>query len=632
MKKRRCEGVPGVVAWRWLVLGTVLLVTATPLVVAPGVLFPYVVGKATFARAVIEVAFGLWLVLRLCESSVRPRELRPWKQGGSWVLAAFALWLVVSAICALAGVSPVRSLWSTYERMQGVVDLAHWFAFVLLAGSVLRGGKDWQLLFTCSLAVGAAVCAWGLIAHYGFFDQPGAGDRLRGALGNPTYLGAYLSINVLIGAGLLARSYRRAGTPPAESGATLIGRNIRRACLRAFWLVAVALGLWALWLTTSRGALIGLGAGALVLLFALLRGRPLRRFAVVIVLLACVGAGGWLALAGHERAAGSDSMLSRVAAIGLDDPSTQRRLAAIGVGLRGFAERPVLGWGAENFVVVWGRYARPGLGLGEHFDHAHNKLVEELATKGLLGFVAYALLWAALARAIYRAVRRGDDGESTLAATVGAALAALFVQNLFLLDSPVTTMQFALLAAFAVCRELRGAPCSAAALPRPSGRVLVRAVAMLVVVALTAATVYAVAYRPFAAARIAGDHVPGTSVAPRASLIGISRAIDAFPPLGNLLRLRMFAAVDMGAMSADDFSRTLAMIEAQGAAAVRAEPQNWRIPAMLALAYRSAATRDPAYWARANEQVERMSALAPGLVADVDGMDTTNRRRRSGAG
>ena len=36
----------------------------------------------------------------------------------------------------------------------------------------------------------------------------------------------------------------------------------------------------------------------------------------------------------------------------------------------------------------------------------------------------------------------------------------------------------------------------------------------------------------------------------------------------------MFAAVDMGAMSADDFSRTLVMIEAQGAAAVRAEPQN----------------------------------------------------------
>ena len=99
-------------------------------------------------------------------------------------------------------------------------------------------------------------------------------------------------------------------------------------------------------------------------------------------------------------------------------------------------------------------------------------------------------------------------------------------------------------------------------------------------------------------------------------LAGVAHAIDAFPPLGNLLRLRMFAAADMSSMSATDFSRALAIIEAEGRAAVR-EPQNWRIPAMLALAYDSAATRDPAYRERVNEQLDRLSALAPGLAADV---------------
>ena len=120
---------------------------------------------------------------------------------------------------------------------------------------------------------------------------------------------------------------------------------------------------------------------------------------------------------------------------------------------------------------------------------------------------------------------------------------------------------------------------------------------MLVVAALTAATIYAVAWRPFAAARIAHDFVPSTAndVASVEDLAGVAHAIDAFPPLGNLLRLRMFAAADMSSMSATDFSRALAIIEAEGRAAVRAEPQNWRIPAMLALAYDSAATRDPAY-------------------------------------
>ena len=105
------------------------------------------------------------------------------------------------------------------------------------------------------------------------------------------------------------------------------------------------------------------------------------------------------------------------------------------------------------------------MGLGEHFDHAHNKLVEELATKGLVGLIAYVLLWVAITLAIGRAVWRGDDRQRTLAGAVGAALAALFVQNLFMPDSPATVMQFAVLAAFAASLELRGAPRPAASLP-----------------------------------------------------------------------------------------------------------------------------------------------------------------------
>lgn len=604
------------IALRWLLCAAVLLVTATPLVVTPGVLFPYVVGKATFARAVIEVTFGLWLAAAvLYKSSPRP-ELRPWARGGSWVLAAFFAWLAVSMICALAGVSPVRSLWSTYERMQGVVDLVHWFAFVLVAASVLRRDQDWQLLFTCSLTVGAIICVWGLLAYYGFIDQPGADGRLSATLGNPTYLGAYLSINALIGTGMLAQSYLRTAKPP-EAAPTR--RQLALRCLRAFWLIAVALSLWALWLTTSRGALAGLSVGAIVLLVALWPRDRSWRGATAVLVLVSICASGWLVIGNHDRSGDPEDMLSRIAAIGLDDPSSQRRLAGIGVGLDGFAERPAVGWGPENFVVVWGRHAQPGMGLGEHFDYAHNKLVEELATKGLVGLIAYVLLWASITLAICRAVSRGDDRQSALAAAVGAAFAALFVQNLFMPDSPATVMQFALLAAFAASCELRSASRPAAPLSKLSQRGLARTAAMLVVAALTASAVYAVAYRPFAAARIADDFVPRTAddAASAEDLAGIARAIDTFPPLGNLLRLRMFAAADMSSMSATDFSRALAMIETEGEAAVRAEPHNWRIPATLALAWQSAAIRDPSYRAKVSEQIDHFSAVAPGLSADV---------------
>ena len=56
--------------------------------------------------------------------------------------------------------SPQRSLWSNYERMQGVVDQAHWFAFAVVLASMLRTGRDWRVLLALNLGAGSAMAAW----------------------------------------------------------------------------------------------------------------------------------------------------------------------------------------------------------------------------------------------------------------------------------------------------------------------------------------------------------------------------------------------------------------------------------------------------------------------------------------
>ena len=99
----------------------VLLVLLMPLVVTPETVFPFVVGKALYSRALIEIALALWLALAARNPAYRPMLSR--------VVLAFAIYVAVSLLAGLTGVSPQRSLWSTYERMQGIVDLAHWLAF-----------------------------------------------------------------------------------------------------------------------------------------------------------------------------------------------------------------------------------------------------------------------------------------------------------------------------------------------------------------------------------------------------------------------------------------------------------------------------------------------------------------------
>jgi len=121
----------------WSARCGIALLYFTPFVITTDTVFPYIVGKALFTRGVIEIVFGMWVVL-----AFRRPEFRPAK---SWLTILFAAFLLANVVAALTGVSFTRSFWSNYERMQGVVDLAHWFALFVVMLSVIRGRRQWQL-------------------------------------------------------------------------------------------------------------------------------------------------------------------------------------------------------------------------------------------------------------------------------------------------------------------------------------------------------------------------------------------------------------------------------------------------------------------------------------------------------
>ena len=62
---------------------------------------------------------------------------------------------------------------------------------------------------------------------------------------------------------------------------------------------------------------------------------------------------------------------------------------------------------------------------------AHNELLQLLATQGILGAVAAALLLAGLARAAWLAWRRATLADRPLVVAVAAAVVAFLVQGLF---------------------------------------------------------------------------------------------------------------------------------------------------------------------------------------------------------
>ena len=627
----------------WTGLSLLLL---TPFVISPQTLFPYVVGKAVYLQSIIEIVFVLWVLLALMSLRFRPPR--------SWILILLAVSFGVSVLSACFGVSLQRSLWSNYERMQGMVDQVHWFALALVLVSVVRGSAQWRRLLHLNLAASMGVALLVIAQRFpvdaSFIAYLASVDgRPAATLGNPLYLGAYAIVNGLVALGLLARSFvpattlntpaparrkrrERRGDPPAITKRRPSGPWIGRC----FTGSAVLLNLWTLLLSGSRGPALGVLAGLIWATFVYLptARAPRARLAagglalalstaaaVLVILMLPIEGAPW-----KRDAPVSSPLVERLPPLiqRLMDPyapppsSVEARLAAWGTSWRGFVDKPMLGWGPENYVVAFGRQAS-GVSSEIHFhDNAHNKLIDELVTRGLSGLVSYLAIWLFAFYVVTRAVARSmDERERILMIFVSAALMASFVHLLASPDSATGSLQLVLLLAFVAHLEpVRGI---AGFDPSPAKwRHGVRATLAAGALALAGTGLFAnqAAYSgaSAAAAAIASAENPRSN--PTRTRAHFERAIDAFEPLANLPRLLLFdyfgqAWGDLRRWHGEEAHRTLALVEAEASAVLESEPENWRLQAAVARVYAHLAASHPHYADAAKRHRDRARELAP---------------------
>ena len=110
------------------------------------------------------------------------------------------------------------------------------------------------------------------------------------------------------------------------------------------------------------------------------------------------------------------------------------------IALDGFKERPILGWGPENFIQVFDRhfntnYFRPSEGFGAWFDRAHSIYFDYLVETGLLGLLSFLGIFAVFFRQLFRSaeISSGNISPFVKALLFGLSLAYL-IQGIVLFD------------------------------------------------------------------------------------------------------------------------------------------------------------------------------------------------------
>ena len=350
-----------------------------PFVFQSDLMHPLVSLKAVLFQILIEFAFAGYLALLIAHAEYRPRFTR--------FMQAIVLVFTCFVLSAALGFNVGRSLWSSSERMTGLVFLVHLFAyFLMLVG--MRGSFSWNRYLSWASAISFFVALFPVIQLIFpgiFFDR--VGERLGGTIGNPIFLSSYLVIAVFL-SGHLASVARRAG-------------------MRAWAMFAVIamFDVVVIILTQTRGAFLGLIAGAAVLsLYAARRGHPRGfRYAVFGVWVVALAFGVIFFTTRHAAVWQSVPVLSRLSREGFN---ADARILAWKAGVRGFLDRPVFGWGFENFNFAFGAHYEPRLlryGFHEtYFDRPHNSFLGVLVEEGAIGFLACLFLGAFVMRRVRR--------------------------------------------------------------------------------------------------------------------------------------------------------------------------------------------------------------------------------------
>ncbi|MBI1797972.1 MAG: O-antigen ligase family protein [Candidatus Eisenbacteria bacterium] len=349
---------------------------------------------------------------------------------------AVLAWLAVEIAATVASVSPGLSLFGEPEQREGLLTslaLAGLYAAVRVtagggqATGAAPGSRRASGASAGALHVSLEVLAWAAaVASLYAVLQAAHLDPIPW-VGGPIY-GTYVRPGGTLGHPNLL------GVAAASACAIAVAMAVAGARRRALWLGVAMLTALATALSLSRGAWLALAVAAPVAALVA-RGAPgggtapkratagagFAIAAVIVVVIAGLSASG-LATPLLIRARELFAPL---------EGSGRSRLEIWRTALAAWRARPVFGQGPDTFFLVFPRYQtaeywRQEWGLLPL--HAHSIYLHTLATRGVAGLAAGALLVAATIASAWRARRAG---ERTLAAVAIGALAALGVGGAF---------------------------------------------------------------------------------------------------------------------------------------------------------------------------------------------------------
>lgn len=450
-----------------------------PFVISADFYFPFITPRNFLFRIIVGLALTLYLFLFF-------RNKQKYSFGKNKLVLAYVALAFIMTLASLLGGDFLYSFWSNYERMEGLLGLYYLVALLLVIVGVYRRKKAWLDLLRISVWSSLLMAIMAMSQHWNInlFMESSGGERVTGTLGNATYLAVYALFNLFFALYLLFKDKNRRPklelwffytldilliiVELASNGQGILAElfsDIRllllfiipqifinlhyyfynskktiKYSLSAYFSLIILLNFLALFNTQTRGVLVGLFVATLLvssaLLFSKYVGKKFKYFILsALVLLILFSAG--IFVFKNSNFIQSNDTIRRVADISISDATTETRLLTWQLSLKGFTEKPILGWGEEKFYVVFNKYFPESIfkdrGSRVWFDRPHNVFLQQLVHGGILALLAYLTIFFLAFKNLWRHYK---NTHSPITISIfSTLLIAYLVQNFFVFDS-----------------------------------------------------------------------------------------------------------------------------------------------------------------------------------------------------
>jgi O-antigen ligase len=423
LAQERPVGGQNSILW-WIIFIGTCLISLAPFIVGFKYFFPFVGPKSLYFMALVEIIFAAWLILAISSPKYRPRI--------NAIALSLVVYLLIFIVSSFLGIDFSRSFWSKYERMTGILMQLHLFAFFLVTSSTFKRKEDWLKIlgvFTLAATIMSVITILALPPiNINLLGRIAESSRGGATLGNSSFLGTYLLFNLFLAIYLFFNTEKKLkiiiGFALAIIGVALLFSTARAALLSSLFGLLLLFFLWLAFAGKEKFRLIG-------------------KFFLAAMCLAVI-VGGFLAT--QKGSFVQQAIINQVG------ETFGGRFVVWQDAWQSFLEKPVLGWGPENFEIIFTRHFNPCLfgdkcGGDIWYDRAHNIVIDTLITTGIVGMISYLGIFAAVFYVLWRKFFKNEI-SFWAAGIFSVALLAYFIQNLTVFDMVNSYMMLFLILGF----------------------------------------------------------------------------------------------------------------------------------------------------------------------------------------